>query len=132
MYELTRRCLKGKNFFVCLRLAQGLTASRKTLRLDASDGSLLAMIFGNTPEHIRATLTSKLEMALGASATNPTLKVVRTSEDLDSFPAFHFAYYSRMATKVSHSSYRWVFDPEYLAGDKGASRRAPLVPQAGR
>ncbi|KAM5541947.1 hypothetical protein V8D89_004257 [Ganoderma adspersum] len=71
----------------------------KTLRLDALDSSLLAIIFGNTPEHIRAMLTTNLEMALGASATNPTLKAIRMSEDLDSFPAFHFAYYSRMATK---------------------------------
>ena len=39
-----------------------LTRISNKLRLECSDGSLLAMVFGDVPDHLRSSLLEKLEV----------------------------------------------------------------------
>ena len=71
--------------------------SRCNVSLQCSDGSLLAFIAGDMPDHLRTSLERNVVSVLGEDV----LRSVESADDVYSdFGAIHFSWYSRCATKV--------------------------------
>lgn len=83
-----------------------LSFNRKELRLEDSEGSLVAYLAGDMPESIRKDLENHIRAALSLEPGSESLvNMDSQTAGLDgvgpTFPAYHFAYYARGGSKVS-------------------------------
>ena len=93
--------------FLIYDLKAKLSISRRTLRIDAIDNSLLAFVASDMPYQLKEGLTRALKTSLEASDHYPNLwENVEDSERVEGFDCFHFSVYARYLTQVRRYSTR--------------------------
>ena len=74
------------------------------VRLNCSDGTLLAHVVGSLPTELRSSLQRSVRNAFLARSTDKSALRHRDTEkdgETDLFPAVHFGFYARSGTSVS-------------------------------